>query len=89
MTCVDPAEAFFFDVNLTSIRSKTFALSPVKHRVATVLVFLAEDCPICQRYASVLNQIDVDYRSKNVHVRGIFPGTVDNEASTRSFPARV
>lgn len=63
----------FLKLSLTSSDSEPFPLSQIGEHKATVFVFLDGNCPICQRYAAILNQLQLDYRSRGVLLAGVFP----------------
>lgn len=75
----------FFQLELTSIRNESFALSQIKARKGTVFVFLDGNCPICQRYASILNQIHQDYQAQDILVVGVFPEPNGPQFSGHSY----
>ncbi len=53
----------------TRIKSSELAGAP-----AVVLVFLAADCPISNRYAPVLHALESDYRKRSVKFAAVFSG---------------
>jgi len=60
-------------MELKSIENESFPLSEITNQPATVFVFLDGNCPICQRYASILNQIHQDYQDQGILILGVFP----------------
>ncbi len=50
--------------------------APAEAGSITVLVFLAVDCPVSQKYIPVLNSIWNKYKGKPVHIIGLIPGSL-------------
>ena len=75
----------FFQIELTSIQNESFPLARIKDLTATVFVFLDGNCPICQRYASILNQIYKDFQAQNVLLVGVFPGSIDDRFTGQAY----
>ena len=48
-------------------------------------VFLSDECPMCQGYAPVLNQLAADFREKGVEIIGIFPNYYATDSSITAF----
>lgn len=51
----------------------------------TVLIFLKEECPICQKYAPILRKITQEFGSDSVHFFGIFPDKSPNTKNIEDF----
>lgn len=45
----------------------------------TVVVFLADDCPISQKYVPTLNDVYRKYRHKNVELLSLLPGDISRQ----------
>jgi peroxiredoxin len=50
-----------------------------------VYVFLSDECPMCQGYAPVLNQLTADYAQKGVEIIGVFPNYYSTDSSILAF----
>ena len=61
-------------------RSADLARSP-----ATVLVFLATDCPISNRYSPTLHKLEVEYRARRVPFFALFSGSAATLEAARQY----
>ena len=61
--------------NLKTLDGKVFNFSEFAKNKASILVFMAPDCPISQKYTLSLREISEKYKDKNIPVYLIFPGT--------------
>jgi thiol-disulfide isomerase/thioredoxin len=50
-----------------------------------VYVFLSDECPMCQGYAPVLNQLATNYGKKGVELIGVFPNYYATDSSITAF----
>ncbi|MFY8001553.1 MAG: redoxin domain-containing protein [Candidatus Kapaibacteriota bacterium] len=57
----------------------------VQDKTVRVVVFLADGCPICQKYAPTLRRLHEKYRMANVEFIGIFPDTFTTDAEVEAF----
>jgi thiol-disulfide isomerase/thioredoxin len=48
-------------------------------------VFLSDECPMCQGYAPVLNQLNADFGKKGVEIIGVFPNYYATDSSILAF----
>ena len=48
-------------------------------------VFLSDECPMCQGYAPVLNQLAADFKDKGVDIIGVFPNYYATDSSILAF----
>jgi thiol-disulfide isomerase/thioredoxin len=48
-------------------------------------VFLSDECPMCQGYAPVLNQLANDFAQKGVEIIGVFPNYYATDSSILAF----
>jgi thiol-disulfide isomerase/thioredoxin len=48
-------------------------------------VFLSDECPMCQGYAPVLNQLHADFGEKDVEIIGVFPNYYATDSSILAF----
>jgi thiol-disulfide isomerase/thioredoxin len=48
-------------------------------------VFLSDECPMCQGYAPVLNQLNADFSEKGVEIIGVFPNYYATDSSILAF----
>ena len=48
-------------------------------------VFLSDECPMCQGYAPVLNQLAADFKEKDVDIIGVFPNYYATDSSILAF----
>jgi thiol-disulfide isomerase/thioredoxin len=50
-----------------------------------VYVFLSDECPMCQGYAPVLNQLVADFAQKGVEWMGVFPNYYVTDSAINAF----
>jgi thiol-disulfide isomerase/thioredoxin len=48
-------------------------------------VFLSDECPMCQGYAPVLNQLHADFGEKGVEIIGVFPNYYATDSSILAY----
>jgi thiol-disulfide isomerase/thioredoxin len=48
-------------------------------------VFLSDECPMCQGYAPVLNQLHADFSEKGVEIIGVFPNYYATDSSILAY----
>ena len=56
----------------------------VEPPLATLYIFLSEDCPICQHYTLTLNQIHEKFKN-DIHFVGVFPNETSSEEFIQDF----
>jgi thiol-disulfide isomerase/thioredoxin len=71
---------FLYPLSITSI----FAQNPTEKRLKAY-VFLSDECPMCQGYAPVLNQLATDYEQKGVEIIGVFPNYYATDSSILAY----
>jgi thiol-disulfide isomerase/thioredoxin len=71
---------FLYPLSITSI----LAQNPTEKRLKAY-VFLSDECPMCQGYAPVLNQLSVDYEKKGVELIGVFPNYYATDSSILAY----
>lgn len=71
---------FFIPLSIKPI----FAQKTVEKRLKAY-VFLSDECPMCQGYAPVLNQLATDFEKKGVDIIGVFPNYYATDSSILSF----
>jgi thiol-disulfide isomerase/thioredoxin len=64
--------------------SLLLAQNPTEKRLKAY-IFLSDECPMCQGYAPVLNQLTADYSQKGVEIIGIFPNYYATDSSILAF----
>ena len=64
--------------------SLIFAQNPTEKRLKAY-VFLSDECPMCQGYAPVLNQLANDFEEKGVEIIGVFPNYYATDSSILAF----
>jgi peroxiredoxin len=74
-----------FSVDLTTLDGATFDLSTLKSQKATVLVFLAPDCPLSQSYVLTLNTLSEQFNAESVQFLGVVAGEWFQQAEIRQF----
>ena len=67
-----------------------FCITPIFGQNSTekrlkAYVFLSDECPMCQGYAPVLNQLAADFREKGVDIIGVFPNYYATDSSILAF----
>lgn len=71
--------------NLKTLDGKVFNFSEFAKNKASILVFMAPDCPISQKYTLSLREISEKYKDKNIPVYLIFPGTYYTKKTIKEF----
>jgi thiol-disulfide isomerase/thioredoxin len=71
---------FLYTLSITGI----FAQNATEKRLKAY-VFLSDECPMCQGYAPVLNQLATDYESKGVELIGVFPNYYATDSSILAY----
>jgi thiol-disulfide isomerase/thioredoxin len=69
-----------YPLSMTSI----FAQNSTEKRLKAY-VFLSDECPMCQGYAPVLNQLAADFSGKGVDIIGVFPNYYATDSSILAF----
>ncbi len=64
--------------------SSIFAQNGAEKRLIAY-VFLSDECPMCQGYAPVLNQLAANYESKGVELVGVFPNYYATDSAIGAF----
>jgi thiol-disulfide isomerase/thioredoxin len=60
------------------------AQNPTEKRLKAY-VFLSDECPMCQGYAPVLNQLAADFEAKGVEIIGVFPNYYATDSSILAY----
>lgn len=66
-------------------RSVAVPHNPEKPSLATVLVFLDTECPVCQQYTRPLASLHRQYAARGVRFQSIFPSPTDDRAAIAAF----
>jgi thiol-disulfide isomerase/thioredoxin len=64
--------------------SLIFAQNTTEKRLKAY-VFLSDECPMCQGYAPVLNQLNADFGDKGLEIIGVFPNYYATDSSILAF----
>lgn len=64
-----------FATTLRTAEGREFSCDSFQKNKATVLVFLSESCPICQKYTLTLKSLWAEFSGKNIGFYGVFPST--------------
>ncbi|MBK9247271.1 MAG: redoxin domain-containing protein [Ignavibacteria bacterium] len=64
-----------FKIISSTSEGQEFKCSSFLNNKATVLVFLSESCPICQKYTPTLKSLWTEYSNKNIQFYGVFPSS--------------
>lgn len=78
-------DTLLVDKILKSIDGKVFNFSEFTKNKASILVFMAPDCPISQKYTLTLREISEKYKDKNIPIYLIFPGTYYTKKTIKEF----
>ena len=73
-------------IPLRDCENKTIFLRFAGGTTCMAIVFLSPECPLCQNYTSVLNQLSDLYKDK-VTLYGIIPGKSYSAATAKKFKA--
>jgi peroxiredoxin len=72
------------NVKLETLQQKTFRLADLDKEKLVVLVFLSPECPLCQYYSKVLNDLQTRYLN-DIAVVGVFPGRAYKQSELVQF----
>jgi peroxiredoxin len=62
-----------FKVKIPTAIGKEFPLDSLRQNRANVLLFLSENCPICQKYTPTIRSLYQEFAEKNIGFFGVFP----------------
>ena len=71
--------------SLKTLEGKKFDFGGFTKNKASILVFMSPDCPISQKYTLTLREIAAKYKSQNIPVYLIFPGTYYTKKTIKEF----
>ena len=76
--------------SIFSLKTKTpanteFSMDSLGKNKASVLVFLSESCPICQKYSPTLRKLYQDFSAQNIGFYGVYPSMFIAQDSVVSF----
>ena len=71
---------FLYPLSITPIFGQNAAEERLK-----AYVFLSDECPMCQGYAPILNQLAAYFQGKGVEIMGIFPNYYATDSSILAF----
>jgi peroxiredoxin len=74
-----------FSLKLKSTDEKNFNFSDIQNNKATVIIFLSPDCPLCQNYSLILNELNDRYGPSKIKMIGIFSGNNYTEENIKEF----
>lgn len=75
----------FFSLTSTSIDGSPFALSSLISNRASVLVFLAPDCPLSQRYTRTLDGLRAQFEGDGARFYGLIAGDYFERKEVEDF----
>jgi len=64
-----------FTLEVSTSSGKLFSCNSFQKNRATVLLFLSESCPICQKYTPTLKSLWSEFSGENIGFYGVFPST--------------
>ncbi len=62
-----------FSLQSITTDQKPFSMESLRKNKASVLLFLSESCPICQKYSPTLRKLYQDFSDENIEFYGVFP----------------
>lgn len=74
--CVGAQAQLNFAVTIKDSNGKAFNMASLKNNALSVIIVLAPDCPICQKYTLTINTIQAEFKADNVGFYAVFPGKV-------------
>lgn len=77
-----------FATTLQTSEGREFSCDSFQKNKATVLIFLSESCPICQKYTLTLKSLWAEYSGKNIGFYGVFPSTSVEIDSVKGFAGK-
>ncbi len=77
-----------FATTLRTSEGREFSCDSFQKNIATVLIFLSESCPICQKYTLTLKSLWAEFGSKNIGFYGVFPSTSVEIDSVKGFAGK-
>ena len=75
---------FLFVISIPLSITGIFGQKTLEKRLKAY-VFLSDECPMCQGYAPVLNQLATDFKDKGVDIIGVFPNYYATDSSILAF----
>lgn len=75
---------FIFVIIIPLSISSLFAQNGSEKRLIAY-IFLSDECPMCQGYAPVLNQLAANYENKGLELVGIFPNYYASDSAIGAF----
>jgi thiol-disulfide isomerase/thioredoxin len=81
----DKQDTLLIHKSLKTLDGKVFEFSDFTKNKASILVFMAPDCPISQKYTLTLREIAEKYKDRNIPIYLIFPGTYYTKKVIREF----
>ena len=76
---------YLFFLILYPLSITTFFGQNAPEKRLKAYVFLSDECPMCQGYAPVLNQLAVDFKARGVEIIGVFPNYYATDSSITAF----
>jgi len=82
--CKSPLEKIS-SIPITDLYNEEITLSEISDHTATVITFLSPECPLSENYTKTLNDIQQEFKGKNIDFINIFPGTFYSAEEIHSF----
>jgi peroxiredoxin len=83
MGCLACQASSSLDFSLVDSSGKTHTARDLQHQNATVLLFVATECPNSNTYAPVLARLYRDYSARGVLVLAVYSDPADNRAAVQ------
>lgn len=74
-----------FSQKLKSDTTLKFNFSDLSQNKASIIVFFDIDCPICQKYTKLLEEINQKYSAEGIMVYVVYPHKIIDKAAFKAF----
>lgn len=75
----------FLSLDLLTLDNNKFPFAEIGNNQASVFVFLAPDCPLCEGYSLTINKLQQEFEKDSIRFYGIFPGTLYSREEMKQY----
>lgn len=73
------------NISVENFEKEKIDMKSIENNTASVFYFLAPECPLSQNYTKAINEINTEFKDKNVAFYGVFSGTVYTDEEVSNF----